>query len=109
MREVTVLYVGNYLHSFCTEAHIARDLEALGHKVVRFQEPPGGGDLATLQKIEKAAEGVDLVLWTRTWGLPREATDMWRRIEARGVATASYHLDLYVGLQRQAKVEHDPF
>lgn len=109
MTQRTVLYLGNYQAPWCTEVHIARDLESLGHKVVRLQEPPGGGDLSTLEAIEKAAEGVDVVLWTRTWGLPREATAMWRRLEARGVITASYHLDLYVGLARQGKVTDDPF
>lgn len=104
-----MLYIGNYQFPWCTEVHIARDLEALGHTVVRFQEPPGGGDLSTLEAIEQAAAGADVVLWTRTWGLPPETTAMWRRIEARGVATASYHLDLYVGLERQAKVACDPF
>jgi hypothetical protein len=104
-----VLYVGNYRHDFCTEVHLARDMEALGHTVFRFQEPPGGGDLATLDQIQNLAEGHDLVMWTRTWGLPPEATDLWRRLEYRGIATASYHLDLYVGLERQQKVVHDPF
>jgi hypothetical protein len=109
MRPKTVLYVGNYQAPWCTEVHIARDLEALGHTVVRFQEPPGGGDHSTLDQIENAAMAVDLVLWTRTWGLPAEATQLWGQLEARGIRTASYHLDLYVGLQREHKVASDPF
>lgn len=104
-----VLYVGNFRESYCTEVHLAREMEGLGHSVTCYQEPPGGGDLSTVAAIEAAAEGHDLVMWTRTWGLPAEATELWRRLEDRGIATASYHLDLYVGLARQRKVTRDPF
>lgn len=104
-----ILYVGNYKHSWCTEVHLAREMEGLGHAVDRFQEPPGGGNQQTLRQIEQRAEGCDLVMWTRTWGLPKEATELWRRLEAKGTATASYHLDLYVGLARERHVAADPF
>lgn len=104
-----VLYIGNYTSPWCTEVHLAREMVGLGHDVTCYQEPPGGGDQTTLADVERYAEGHDLVMWTRTWGLPLEATGLWRRLEARGIATASYHLDLYVGLARQRKVDRDPF
>lgn len=107
-----IVYIGNYRHSFCTEVHIARDLESLGHQVDRFQEPPGGaGGTVFLREVEAhcVAEKPDVLLFTRTWGLPRQCTRMWRRLEARGMRTASYHLDLYVGLHRQRGVRTDPF
>lgn len=111
MGYVKVLYVGNYRHPWCTETHLARELEGLGHDVVRMQEPPGGGNLGTVDAIEHAVEAhrPDLVMWTRTWSLPRAATDLWRRLERRGIVTASYHLDLYLGLQRESKMVDDPF
>lgn len=108
---MNILYIGNYQAPWCTEVHIARELERLGHHVDRFQEPPGGGTSRTLDRIEHhaARRGTHLVLWTRTWGLPAEATAMWRRLEARGITTASYHLDLYYGLDRERNVTADPF
>lgn len=111
MGYVRVLYVGNYRHPWCTETHLARELEGLGRDVVRMQEPPGGGNLGTVDAIEHAVEAYrpDLVMWTRTWSLPRAATDLWRRLERRGIVTASYHLDLYLGLQRESKMADDPF
>lgn len=48
-------------------------------------------------------------MFTRTWGLPDEATGLWRRLEAMGIKTFSYHLDLYVGLKREESVLNDPF
>lgn len=102
------LYVGNYRHPWCTEVHIARALEANGVEVDRFQEPEHA-TADTLDQIERRAADCNLVLWTRTWGLPPEATDLWRRLEANGTTTASYHLDLYVPLARGEKIETDPF
>lgn len=101
-----VAYIGNYRHAHCTEVHIAATLEELGHLVVRVQE-----DEHSLQQIEDKATGCDLLLYTRTWGLPhpREAIQMFRRLEFKGTKTASYHLDLYVGLKRQVTLRGDPF
>lgn len=113
-----VLYLGNYRaraadgRSYNTEEHIARDLEHLGHTVDRMQEPSNGPDGITgawLDRLYRRSDGYDLFLWTRTWGLPEAATETWRRMEANGTVTASYHLDLYYGLKRADNVATDPF
>lgn len=104
-----VAYIGNYRAPWCTEVHIAAEIESLGHEVLRIQEPPGGSDQRFLNKVAHQAQGTDLLLFTRTWGLPPAATDLWRHLEAFGTVTASYHLDLYVGLEREGRVEGDPF
>ena len=107
-----IAYIGNFHHSWCTEVHLARELESLGHTVERFQEPSNPSMGARfLERLEQwvTTNGANLVMFTRTWGLPPETTQLWRRLEARGVTTCSYHLDLYVGLQREAGVDTDPF
>lgn len=108
-----VAYIGNYRHDFCTEVHLAREIESLGHEVWRIQEPPivDGDKRHFLNGVEQTVVGaeIELVLFTRTWGLPPETTELWRRLEARGVTTASYHLDLYVGLERESSLVDDPF
>ena len=107
-----IFYIGNFRHDFCTEQHLSQELRALGHDVTIFQEPSNPNDgRRFLDEFESwcNTNQPDLVLFTRTWGLPPEATQLWRRLEARGIWTASYHLDLYVGLKRQAGIEDDPF
>lgn len=110
---LNVLYLGNFKHSFCTEVHLARELESLGCVVDRVQEPDNRGDhrrvLSYIRGMCHAPDRPDLVLFTRTWGMPPETTDLWREVEALGVVTASYHLDLYVGLKRGERLEGDPF
>ena len=55
--------------------------------------------------------GADLVLYMRAGKtLPPAETDrLWRALEAQGTKTASYHLDLYVGLKREQEIGLDPF
>lgn len=109
---MNVVYLGNYRHSFCTEVHITRELEALGHQVVRVQERPGGGTIDDVAALEATAHEslAEVVFWQRTWGMPpAETTALWRRLEADGIKTASYHLDLYLGLHRQRDIAGDPF
>lgn len=109
----SVAYIGNFSAPWCTEVHIARDLEALGCEVHRIQEPNDPGhNIKTVRRLrnEVAEARPDLLLWTRTWGLHPTATEnLWRWAESRGVVTASYHLDLYLGLQREADMMSDPF
>lgn len=105
-----IVYVGNFRHSWCTEVHVARDARTLGHEVVEVQEPSEPSMLRGFSSfLEQTASGADLLLYQRTWGLPRETTELWRRIEQYGCKTASYHLDLYVGLQREDTIRDDPF
>lgn len=101
-----VAYLGNFRHRHCTESHIRLTLEDLGHRVVPLQEDEVG-----FEELERESRGVDLLLYTRTWGLryPKAAIDLWRSLESSGVVTASYHLDLYLGLQREGTLEGDPF
>lgn len=108
----TVAYIGNFTAPWCTEVHLAREMRTLGHHVQQLQEPhPGEDKQRFLRYVEQwCLENRPAVLmFTRTWGLPEEATALWRRLEQAGIVTCSYHLDLYVGLQREAGILDDPF
>lgn len=98
-----IAYVAGFEHDWSTETHVARDAEALGHQVDRIIPTPG-----FLPDLEARASAADLVI-CQTTGLPADATDIWARLEQRGVATCSYHLDLYAGLARWCQVGRDPF
>jgi SAM-dependent methyltransferase len=103
---VKIAYVGNFSQSFCTEVHIAATLEHMGHKVVRLQENEQHAG-AVGQKI-KGLGHVDLFLWTRTWSGHISLADL-KSLREYGIPTASYHLDLYIGLKRESGLDDDPF
>jgi hypothetical protein len=102
----TIAYLGNALWPWCTEVHVAEALTALGHDVTPLQE-----DEVTVADIERAATASDLFLFTRTWGNhdPAALLALYDRLDRAGIPTASYHLDLYVGLDREATIPGDPF
>jgi SAM-dependent methyltransferase len=98
-----IVYVGNFSQQHCSEVHIAKTLENLGHDVVRLQEDPKYKD--SLISIVKDS---DMLLFTRTWS-NLITLDHLEQIEKMNIPTVSYHLDLYVGLKRQKGIETDPF
>lgn len=99
-----ISYVGNFQPRHSTETHIAATLEDLGHQVIRIQETPELESDLWLVKVV----GSDLFLYTRTWGKMVTLADL-DYIKKLGIPTASYHLDLYVGLKREDGLENDPF
>lgn len=91
-----IAYIGNFEPRHSTETHVRLSLEALGHEVLRIQE-----NQTNMAQLELVLPGADLVLYTRTWGLPgKPMLDLWARLKALGIPTVSYHLDLYRGLAR---------
>ena len=101
---MTILYVGNFGPQHSTENHLALTLEDLGHKVIRFQEDTSS---AVLMPYIVAAD-FDLFLFTRTWGntVTLEHLEVLKDLK---IPSASYHLDLYVGLKREDGLDSDPF
>lgn len=99
-----IAYVGNFSQNHCTEVHLAATLEKLGHEVVRIQETNGLADYNWIDNVL----GCDLFLYTRTWG---DMVELRHLVELKhmGIPTASYHLDLYVGLKREDGLDNDPF
>lgn len=100
-------YVGNFSQSHCTEVHIAATLENLGHEVIRLQED-GMPSQALSAMIDSEANKWDLFLFTRTWGTLVTMGHL-AQLRERKIPSASYHLDLYVGLQREDGLDQDPF
>jgi len=101
----TVVYVGNFTRSHCTEVHVSASLEELGHTVVRLQE-----NELDWPRLPEIAAVADLVLWTRTWPVDAvAAVDALGKLRAAGVPTVSYHLDRWWGLQREHEVHSEPF
>lgn len=102
-----IAFLGNHAVLYSSESHHAASLESLGHTVERLQEGK-----ATGEQVLAAALASDLlvVVHTHGWvtpGLPLETVLV--RLEAAGIPTATYHLDLWLGLQRQQDLDRDPF
>lgn len=108
-----VLYVGNLRPPYSTENDVKSALEELGVEVVTVQEDEAGDWSAIASLISHGPTKPDLILYTRTWGIKGDGLSVWKEARQRGVPTASYHLDMYVGLMREPNLGEvglgDPF
>jgi hypothetical protein len=107
-----VLYIGNFRPQHSTENALAWGLRRAGVEVEPWQQEEAS--TRSTRDARNVAEfvGADLVLYTRTHNptaLGHGWTDVWADLEARGVRTASFHLDLFWGLAREHLIaDRDP-
>lgn len=101
-----IAFLGNFNVDYSSESHHAKSLEALGHEVVRMQEPK----VSTDALLESALQS-DMFVWVHThgWDTPgiSDALDILR---GHGIPVVAYHLDLYMPLpQRWQQYQDDPY
>lgn len=97
-----IYMVGNFSAPWCSEVHWAKSLEKLGHEVTRKQE-----NTLRAGMIANEVAGHDLFLWVRTWeGFvnQRDIDD----VRSLGIPSVNVHLDLFIGISREATLDTDP-
>ena len=102
-----ILFLGNFSIDYCTEVHHAKTYEKLGVEVIRMQE----GRVSAGEIIAKIAEeGCDAFNWTHThgWNTP-EIESVLNYCRLKGIPTYGYHLDLWLGIEREKDLKRDPF
>lgn len=105
-----IAFLGNFGVDYSSESHHKRTLQSLGLQVFPLQEGK-----ATAEQIEFIAGASDILIWVHThgWTTPTEndtsMVDVLKRLKARNITTLTYHLDLWLGLQRQKDLEQDEF
>lgn len=102
-----ITFLGNFNVSYSSETHHCKSLESLGHQVFPLQEGQACGE----QVLDYAlASDLLVVVHTHGWVTPGLALDkVLVRLEAAGIPTVTYHLDLWLGLRRQHDLDQDPF
>ena len=97
-----IIFLGNFNVDYTSETHHAKSLESLGHTVIKLQETQ-----ITATEIHDYAIKSDLFVWVHThgWKTPEpgiKMKDVLADLKARGIPAITYHLDLWLGLSRQA-------
>lgn len=111
-KSLRIVFLGNFGVDYSSENHHKRSLEDLGHEVVALQEGTTGAE-----HIQHCALGADLFIWVHTHGWPTPTShhgalnmvSVLQRLKRVGVPTVTYHLDLWLGLDRQKDLEQDEF
>ena len=101
-----ITFVGNHSVSYSSENHHVESLRQLGHEVVTMQEGQATGE-------EILAKGTvsDLLVVVHTHGWETPGLPLAEVLQMlKGVTkTMTYHLDLWLGLERQKDLDNDPF
>lgn len=103
-----IAFIGNFEAEFSTENYHKKTFEALGHEVVCFQE-----NRTSIVEILAGSNGVDMLYFTHTHGFKigndSQVKDMFRVFKSMEIPTVGYHLDLWLGLQRERDLKNDPY
>jgi hypothetical protein len=103
-----IVFIGNFDHSFCTEVHHKKTFEKLGHTVVPIQENNSNCG-AVLQEIKNC----DMLYWTHTHSFKLDSyehiIEMLRIFKQNNIPSVGYHLDLWMGLEREKDLHKDPY
>jgi len=107
--QLRVAFLGNFAHSFCTEADLAYSLEWLGHEVIRVQE-----STATISELHGASLDADLFLWVHTHSFNTLSDDellsFLEHLKRRSIPSVSFHLDRFFSIpERESRIGIDPF
>ena len=100
-----ITFLGNFRVDFTTESHHLKTFRKLGIEVETFQESE-----ASIQQITKSALQSDMFMWTHTHGWNTEGiAKLLKLLKEKGIPSVGYHLDLWMGIERQKNLETDPY
>jgi glycosyl transferase family 1 len=101
-----ITFLGNFGVDFSSETHHKKSLESLGHTVTALQETQASSELV----LDEAMKS-DMFVWVHThgWQTPGSLTmeNVLTYLKRAKVPTVTYHLDLWLGLQRQEDLQKD--
>lgn len=103
-----IAFIGNFEAEFSTENYHKKSFESLGHEVITFQE-----NKTHVREIVPVAMRCDMLYFTHTHGF-KIGTDsdvkiMFSELKKAKIPTVGYHLDLWLGLQRERDLKSDPY
>lgn len=101
-----ITFVGNFNVSYSSETHHAKTLEAMGHMVYKLQENGVQGDTILDHALRS---DLLLVVHTHGWKTPGKSLHEALRLLKGRIPIITYHLDLWLGLQREKDLRDDPF
>lgn len=102
-----IAFIGNFEAEFSTENYHRKAFEAMGHEVIKFQE-----NRTSVKQVLSEAMKCDMLYWTHTHGYSIGSNeDVVQMLDTLNgfIPTVGYHLDLWLGLQRERDLTRDPY
>lgn len=101
------VFLGNFAVPYSSENHHAESLIALGHEVLKLQERE-----VSAERIEELALQANVFIWIHThgWQTPgKPMREVLQNLKTRNIPSVTYHLDLWMGLERQKDMQRDDY
>ena len=100
-----IAFLGNFQVPYSSECHHAATLQSLGHQVVRLQEPSTPAAQITAEALQS-----DMFVWVHTHGWDTPGIEQTlHTLRHHRIPSVTYHLDLWMGLQRQRDIRSGPY
>lgn len=100
-----IAFLGNFSVDYTTETHHLKTLRKLGHEVFPLQE-----GIDTADQIFSRASKMDMLFWTHTHERHTQGIDdVLKKLKELNIPTVGYHLDLWLGLEREKDLANDPY
>jgi hypothetical protein len=103
-----IAFLGNFQVPYSSESHYLWTLKFLGHEVMPLQE----GHVNTREVLDTALQ-CDMFFWVHThnWVTPGALTmgDVLEQLRQHHIPSFGYHLDLWMGIQREKDLKTDDY
>jgi hypothetical protein len=104
---MTILFLGNFESEHSSENYYKRTLEKMGHTIYPVQE--GTFNVKILYEAINV-HAIDLFFWVHTHGWITPGIEGFLdKCRLNKITSFAYHLDLYLGIQREIQMVNDPF
>lgn len=102
---MTITFLGNFSVDYSSESHYLNTFKDLGHTVIPLQE--GKTDAETI--LSNSLQS-DMFFWVHThqWNTP-QILQVLEKLKSKGIPSVGYHLDLWMGIERQKDLGTDPY
>lgn len=103
-----IAFIGNFSSEHSSENYYRKTFESLGHDVIQLQE-----NNTSVSQVLEASLSSDFLFWVHThhwqFGKQNDVKNMLKRLKEVGKPSVGYHLDLFMGLQRERDLKSDPY
>lgn len=104
-----IAFIGNFEAEFSSENYYLKTFLSLGHEVITIQE-----NKCRISDIWPTSVKYEMLFWVHThgWDIGRDkgvTTLLLKELKKLGIPTVGYHLDLWLGLQRERDLKSDPY
>ena len=101
-----IVFIGNFGVDYSSESHYRKTFKAMGHQLISMQEGRVTGD----QIVEQVTKDTFMLFWVHTHGWVTEGIEkVFEHCKKLNVPIVGYHLDLWMGLERQKDLDTDPY